>query len=98
MSEGPKISRSVLVAEIVVGLIFASLMALRASSFPPSVRAANGPLKYAMICLLYFTLAAGLFNVGYIARAKGNRVIGLVLFVFAALMGLQMLMSAFAQY
>jgi hypothetical protein len=51
-----------------------------------------------MICLLYFALAAGLFNVGYIARARGNRVIGLVLFVFAALMGLQMLMSAFAQY
>ena len=98
MSEGPRISRTVLIAEVVVGLTFAGFMALRASGFPPSVRAANPPVTYALVGLLYFTLTVGLFNLSHIASAKGYRVVGLVLLVFAVLNVGRLLMISLAQY
>jgi hypothetical protein len=98
MSEGRKINRSLLAAEFVAGLAYAGLMALRASGFPPSVRAANPPLVYATCCTLYFALTVALFDWSYIAGARGHRVAGLVLLVFAVLMVPFLLLVSGAQY
>jgi hypothetical protein len=98
VSDGPKIRRVVLVGQLFVGFIYAGLMALRASGFPPSVKANNSPLTVAIGCLFYFLLTVGLFNFSHIAGAKGYRILSLFLLVCAVLMIPWLLMISLAQY
>lgn len=66
MSDSPTISRGALIAEIIVGLTYVAFIAVRASGFPPSVRAANSPLSYTIGGAIYFTLTVALFHLSYV--------------------------------
>lgn len=98
MSEGPKISRSVLIAELVVGVVYAGLMALRASGFPPSVRATTSVSTFVMVCSFFFVLTVGAFNLSYLAGARRQLIWSWVLLVCAVLLVLWLLMISLAQY
>ena len=109
MSEEPKwMGRGLLITELIAAIAFGALLLLWASQWPPSIRANNSIVGYFVICMLYFSIVAGVLNFGVWIRSRaanesrwkaaGMQALGMAFIMIAICLIPLLIAMSFAQY